>query len=131
MPQLAGFDHIHVYVPDREAAARWFAEVLGFSVVEKLRVWAPNGGPLTIADAAGKIHLALFEKPDFVPQTAIAFGAGASDFLAWKQLLEARGILARCTDHSLAWSLYFHDPFRNMYEITTYEVDAVSAALAD
>jgi len=129
MAQLVGIDHIHVYVPDREQAAAWFHDVLGFKVEEALRVWATDGGPLTIGDESGKIHLALFSKTEFVPSTAIAFGADAENFLEWKHLLESKGILARCTDHDLAWSLYFHDPYENMYEITTYDHAAVSAAL--
>lgn len=130
MAELSGIDHIHVYVPDREAAAAWFHELFGFEVVESLRVWAVDGGPLTIGDAGDRIHLALFERAEGPPSTAIAFGADASNFLAWKQRLEQRGLLARCTDHALAWSLYFHDPYGNMYEITTYEHDIVSQALA-
>ena len=129
MAFLTGIDHIHVYVPNREEAAVWFSEVLGFKVEESLREWAVDGGPLTIGDDSGKIHLALFEKSEFVPSTAIAFGADAKNFLIWKRLLESKGILIRCTDHKLAWSLYFHDPYKNMYEITTYEHSAVAEVL--
>ncbi len=129
MAELSGIDHIHVYVPDREAGAAWFRDLLGFEVEESLRAWAVEGGPLTIGDAAGRIHLALFERAEFVPSTAIAFGTDARNFLQWKQRLESRDLLARCTDHALAWSLYFFDPWKNMYEITTYEHAAVAAAL--
>ena len=129
MAELEGFDHIHVSVPDREQAAEWFEEVLGFRIEESLRSWATEGGPLTIGDESGKIHLALFERKDFTPLTAIAFGADAKNFLEWKRILEDRRILSRCTDHDLAWSLYFHDPYGNIYEITTYEHAAVSEAL--
>ncbi|MEQ8691404.1 MAG: VOC family protein [Pseudomonadales bacterium] len=129
MTQLTGIDHVHVYVPDREKSAAWFHEVLGFKVEESLRVWAVDGGPLTIGDESGKIHLALFERNEFVPSMAIAFGADAKNFLEWKRVLESKDILDRCADHDLAWSLYFHDPYKNMYEITTYEHAAVSEAL--
>ncbi len=129
MATLTGIDHIHVYVPDREQAARWFYEVLGFRVEESLRVWAVDGGPLTISDPAGQIHLALFEKSDFVPSTAIAFAADAKNFLEWKQLFECKGIPVRCTDHNLAWSLYLHDPYENLYEITSYDHADISTAL--
>ena len=129
MPALTGIDHIHVYVHDRERGAQWFQDVLGFEVVESLRVWAVDGGPLTIGDKSGKIHLALFERTEFVPSTAIAFAADWKNFLEWKDLLESRGVLARCTDHNIAWSLYFHDPCENMYEITTYDHSEVSRAI--
>ena len=52
-PMLNGFDHVHVYVRDREGAAKWYAQVLGFTPVEKLMVWAVDGGPLTLADFIG------------------------------------------------------------------------------
>lgn len=130
MPKLTGIDHIHVYVPSRVEAAKWFESVLGLQVSEPLRVWATEGGPLTVENKSGTVHLALFKREDFTPSTAIAFAADAENFLEWKTALEAKGILDRCTDHSLAWSLYFHDPYSNMYEITTYEHAEVSEALA-
>jgi catechol-2,3-dioxygenase len=129
MATLTGIDHIHVYVPDRQEAASWFEEVFGFEVDESLRQWAEGGGPLTIGDDAGRIHLALFERTDFTPSTAIAFGTDGRNFLEWKRLLERRGMDVRCTDHDLAWSLYFQDPYGNTYEITTYEHELVSDAL--
>lgn len=128
MASLNGIDHIHVYVPDREQAAAWFRDLLGFEVVESLRVWAADGGPLTIADATG-IHLALFERVGAAPSTAIAFGADAENFLEFKRVLEGRGILVRCSDHDMAWSLYFKDPYENLYEITCWDHRAVSEAL--
>ncbi len=131
MATLTGIDHIHVYVPDREEAADWFHQVLGFNVVEALRTWATDGGPLTIEDESGSVHLALFQREDIVPSTAIAFGADATNFLEWKERLENKGILLRCTDHELAWSVYFKDPFGNMYEITTNEHAAVSLVLGE
>ncbi|MFN3243212.1 MAG: VOC family protein [Planctomycetota bacterium] len=61
-PELSGgIDHVHVYVADRDAAASWYARVLGFGVVEKYRSWADDpDGPLTIEDPRGRVHLALF-----------------------------------------------------------------------
>ncbi len=127
--RLTGIDHIHVYVPDRAAAAAWFAQVLGFHIVESLRFWATAGGPLTIEDASGSIHLALFEKEHPTPSTAIAFGADSRNFLAWKRDLEQQGLLLRCSDHQVAWSLYFCDPNQNSYEITCYDYAAIAQAL--
>jgi catechol 2,3-dioxygenase len=129
VPNLTGIDHIHVYVPSRVDAAKWFETVLGFKVSEPLRIWATDGGPLTIENQSGTIHLALFKQENFEPSKAIAFAADTENFLEWKEILEAEGILARCTDHDLAWSLYFNDPYQNVYEITTYEHAQVSSAL--
>lgn len=129
IPKLCGIDHIHVYVPNREEAAEWFEQVLGFKIVSSLLVWATDGGPLTIEDPSGAIHLALFSRESFTPSTAIAFGTDAQNFIKWKGLLENKGILLRCTDHKLAWSLYFCDPYENSYEITTYEHKEVSQVI--
>lgn len=129
MPTLTKIDHIHLYVPSRSEAASWFADVLGFRVAEPLRFWATDGGPLTIENESGSVHLALFKRDKAAPSTAIAFGVDGTNWLEWKKVLETRGILDRFTDHTLAWSLYFHDPYKNLYEITTYDHAVVSKAL--
>lgn len=129
MPTLTGIDHVHIYVPDRARAQLWFADVLGFTVEESLREWATPTGPLTLRDASGEVHVAIFERQNASPSSALALRADSSNFLHWKQQLEGRGILDRCVDHDLAWSVYFRDPFGNTYEITTYEHQAVTEAL--
>ncbi len=127
-PKLNGIDHVHVYVRSWAEAEPWYRDTLGFTPLEKFRVWAVDGGPLTLEDPGGTVHLALFES-DNPPASTVAFGASGEQFVAWKKHLEARGLELRVTDHKLAWSLYFHDPFGNMHEITTYEHDYVTAAL--
>lgn len=128
-PQLTGIDHIHVYVNSWNEAEAWYADVLGFRRVEALMSWAVKGGPLTIENAEGSVHLALFEDGDHTGGTTIAFGASGEQFLAWKEHLEDRGLKLQLTDHQLAYSLYFHDPDGNMHEITTYERDLVARRL--
>lgn len=129
-PKLSGIDHIHLYVPNREEAAEWYKNTLGFTIVESLRFWAENDqGPLTIADPTGKIHLALFQRQEYTPLTAIAFGADGKDFLQWKTYLEEQDLLDRLADHKVAWSLYFKDPYGNSHEITTYQHDYVASQL--
>ena len=128
IPKLTGIDHVHVYVKSREDAATWYQQVLGFKILDSFRVWAVEGGPLTIEDGSGKIHLALF-KSDGNPQTTIAFGASASEFLNWIEHLENHQLVLRITDHKLAYSLYFYDPDGNMHEITTYEHEQVRQTL--
>ena len=130
LPELNGIDHVHVYVPNRERAAAWYKEVLGFTINNDLKVWAEDEhGPLTIEDPTGKIHLALFAVENHTPSTAIAFKANGKEFLEWKLYLEKENILLRCTDHKLSWSLYFNDLDKNMHEITTYQHDYVSEHL--
>jgi catechol-2,3-dioxygenase len=128
-PLLNGIDHVHVEVSDRVAAERWYGEVLGLRRVERLMVWATEHGPLTLENADGTIHLALFEVAEPAGESTVAFGAGAEDFLAWKEHLEAHALPLRLVDHELAYSLYFHDPDGNMNEITTWDRDEVAAKL--
>jgi len=92
-------------------------------------VWAVENGPLTLENPEGTVHLALFES-DRSPTSTIAFGASGEEFLAWKAHLESHAIDLRITDHQLAWSMYFSDPFGNCHEITTNDYDMVSKQIA-
>ncbi len=130
IPKFSGIDHIHIYVPDRAAAAKWYQQMLGFRVVESLLPWADNEqGPLTLEDASGRVHLALFKIAEFKPGSALAFGASGEEFLNWKRYLEKHGLLKRLSDHTLAWSLYFEDPYGNQHEITTDQYKQVALKL--
>lgn len=128
-PRLSGVDHLHVYVKSWQEAEPWYQSVLGCKRIEAFMSWAVDGGPLMLEDASGKVHLALFES-DQPPTSTIAFGATGEEFLAWKAHLEQQALELRIADHDLAWSLYFHDPFGNYHEITTYEHDLVRGQLA-
>ena len=124
-PKLSGIDHVHVYVANWDDAEQWYQKVLGFKRVEKFMVWAVKNGPLTLENPEGNVHLALFEREDHPDTSAIAFGATGVEFLSWKSHLEDQGLKLRITDHTLAYSLYFSDPWGNLHEITTYEHDYV------
>jgi len=116
-------DHIHIHVRDRRKTELWYAQVLGFTRIEKYAFWAVDGGPLTLQNKAETVHLALFENPD-IQRTTVAFGVGSAGLLAWITHLSANGIDVQPVDHQLAWSIYFKDPDGNPFEITTYEYDA-------
>ena len=128
-PVLQAFDHIHVYVTDRVAAEAWYDEVLGLHRTPELEFWATDGGPLTLQNASGTIHIALFERPAQACRSVIALRVGARPYRAWKAHLEALlpGQVSE-EDHVASWSLYFADPDGNPYEITTYEVEALRNA---
>ena len=119
-PKLNGIDHVHVYVSDRAASARWYEKVLGFEVAAEFESWATEGGPLTMRDESDTVHIALFQSSKD-PDSVIAFNTDAASFLEWKSHLENHDLEVRFADHELACSLYFHDPDGNYHEITTYD----------
>jgi len=129
-PRLDRIDHIHVFVSDRDRAERWYREVMGLARVDSLQSWAAGGGPLTLADASGKVHLALFERPAKPCRSTIALGVSAQSFLAWKDHLStALEQGPELQDHQLSWSMYFSDPDGNPYEITSYDYEALRPRL--
>ncbi|HSV70137.1 MAG TPA: VOC family protein [Methylibium sp.] len=132
-PALLRIDHIHVFVRDRAAAVRWYAEALGLAPLAAYAHWAEGGGPLTLADPGDAVHLALFERPDAPPNRAtVALATDAPGFAAWqRRLAAALGRAPALEDHGEALSLYFNDPDGNPYEITTYDAEAARAALGD
>ena len=130
-PSVRSIDHVHVFVTDRAAAQRWYERVLGFTKVKEYEFWAAGGGPLTIQNREGTVHIALFERAAETCRSTIALGVDASEFLAWRShLSQALGQAPALEDHDLSVSLYFHDPDGNPYEITTYEYQAAKAGLA-
>lgn len=121
-PALLGFDHIHVYVRDRAAAEQWYAAVLGLERTPALVFWSAGGGPLTLQDASGTVHIALFERPHQPTRSTVALRVSGREFRAWRAHLKAvAGLSVTEEDHEASVSLYFHDPDGNPYEITSYE----------
>jgi catechol 2,3-dioxygenase-like lactoylglutathione lyase family enzyme len=132
-------DHVELFVPDRRAAAEWYARVLGCEPIGGAEQWAAHpDGPLMISPDGGRTKLALFAgDPQGNRPTAgfhrVAFRASASQWLALTarldQLLNDEGRPApRIMDHGGAWSVYFSDPYGHHLEITTYETEAVRAS---
>ena len=128
-PKLTCVDHLHVNVGSWAEAEEWYSSVLNFERIDALMAWAVKNGPLTIENPEGTVHLALFESDDPVTTNVIAFGATGDEFLNWKAHLEKLGLELRVTDHKMAYSLYFSDPWQNNHEITTYERDYVAGKL--
>ncbi|MCE9658453.1 MAG: VOC family protein [Burkholderiales bacterium] len=126
-PELDRIDHIHVFVADRAAAERWYGRVLGLSRLAPLEFWAADGGPLTLGNASGSIHLALFERPAAKCRSTIALGTSAEGLLAWRRhLAAALGKTVELVDHQVSWSIYFEDPDGNPFEVTTYDHAALA-----
>ena len=131
-PPLDRIDHVHVFVSDRVAAEAWYGRVLGLERVRELAHWAQGGGPLTLADAGGKVHIALFESAHGSAQdphesrraqnrATIAFGVDAAAFRDWQDHLAVQlGRTVDVVDHGEASSLYVKDADGNPFEITCY-----------
>lgn len=127
-PDLHRIDHIHVFVADRAAAETWYARVLGLQRIPELVFWSADGGPLTLGNPGGSVHLALFEGVNQGCRSTVALGVAGAEFLAWRTHLEA--VLQRHVapvDHTVSWSLYIGDPDGNPFEITTNEYDLISS----
>jgi catechol-2,3-dioxygenase len=100
--------------------------------VKELEFWAAEGGPLTLANGSGEIHLALFERPVQRCRSTIAFAVNAENFLAWREHLRGFPALAvELDDHDVSWSLYFSDPDGNPYEITCYDYKSLAPNLRE
>jgi catechol 2,3-dioxygenase-like lactoylglutathione lyase family enzyme len=143
--RLGRLDHVHIRVPDRQAAARWYAEHLGFEPVERFAFWATGfeGGPLQISADGGKTMLALFEAseghPMITQQTGVAFSVDASAFIAFARSLpgEIRGSSGRpleigdIVDLDMCWAYDLADPWGNRYELNCYEYERVKTELIE
>lgn len=141
---MGRLDHVHVRVPDRALAATWYNEHLGFEPVAEYDFWANgfDGGPLQISADGGHTTLALFEAspghPMVAHPTGIAFSVDAAMFLTFVRSLpgeietpEGRQLETDdVIDFDLCWAYEFADPWGNLYELNTYDYDAVGAELA-
>lgn len=141
---VGSLDHVELFVPDRFEAASWYERALGLQIVEECRPWADNPqGPLMISSDGGATKLALFTgEPQGSRQTAgfhrVAFVVDGRGFLAFLERLPGLGLEDQqrrpvradvAVDHQQAYSIYFCDPYGHRLEVTTYDYEAVCAAL--
>ncbi len=138
-------DHVHIRVPNRAEAARWYADHLGFEPVEKFEFWANGfrGGPLQISADGGDTMLALFEATDshpMIPQkTGVAFSMDAERFMSFIRSLpgeldspHGRPLVATdVIDFDMCWAIDLVDPWGNQYELNCYEYDLIKTDLID
>lgn len=138
---VAQLDHVELFVPDRQAAAAWYGEVLGLVPLPGTDEWAAApGGPLMISPDGGQTKLALFQgEPQGGRATAgfhrVAFRVSGADFLVFVDRANQMGLQEgerppRVVDHHTAFSIYFTDPYGHHLEVTTYEHRVVRAASA-
>ena len=143
--KMGTLDHIHLMVPDRYEAARWYAENLGFEIVAEYEEWARvDGGPLHVSADGGGSGLALFEiqegTPTFKIEIGAAFAVDAPTFVAFseglteRELSDGRGgqiTSASVVDHDLCYAFYFEDPYGNAFELDCYDHAAVKTGLVE
>lgn len=142
---MGRLDHVHIRVPDRAEAARWYAAHLGFEPVAAFDFWSKGieGGPLQISADGGQTTLALFEASDAHPltpqRTGVAFSVDADAFCAFARSLPC-GIdspggepltVGDLIDFDLCWAFDLVDPWENLYELNCYDYDTVRAELVD
>jgi catechol 2,3-dioxygenase-like lactoylglutathione lyase family enzyme len=140
---MGRLDHVHIRVPDRAEAARWYAQHLGFEPVERFDFWANGfeGGPLQISADGGRTMLALFEATDdhpMAPQTTgVAFSVDADSFVSFARSLPC-GIstpggeplrVDHLVDFDICWAFELADPWSNRYELNCYEYERVRTEL--
>lgn len=141
--RMGRLDHVHIRVPDRAEAARWYGENLGFEPVAEYDFWASgfDGGPLQISADGGATTLALFEVSEghqMEPQrTGVAFSVDAATFIAFARSLP--GAICRpdgeplqdadLVDFDLCWAFDLADPWGNCYELNCYDYDRVRTDL--
>ena len=137
--RVSQIDHVHVYVADRRAAARWYADVLGLEVCHEIES-DEDGGPLVVSSDGGNTGLALFRaRPGAArTRTTVAFRVGGAGFLEFLGRLASLGVegengqrlaASDVVDHDYCYSVYFSDPDGNPYELTTYDYDDVRSRL--
>lgn len=139
--RVSQIDHVHVFVADRRASARWYAEVLGLEVFHEIES-EEDGGPLVVSSDGGSTGLALFKSKPGAARThsTVAFRVGGDGFLEFLGRLSSLKVegangqtlaASDVVDHDYCYSVYFSDPDGNPYELTTYDYDDVRARLED
>lgn len=142
---MGRLDHVHIRVPNRDEAARWYADHLGFEPVERFDFWVKGfaGGPLQISADGGQTMLALFEASEghpMIPQeTGVAFSLEAEAFIAFARSLpgEIGSPSGRplevddIVDFDLCWAYNLADPWGNQYELNCYDYARIKTELIE
>jgi catechol 2,3-dioxygenase-like lactoylglutathione lyase family enzyme len=142
---MGRLDHVHIRVPDRDEAARWYAEHLGFEPVDSLDFWATGieGGPLQMSADGGRTMLALFESsaahPMVPQQNGVAFSVDADSFISFARSLPCgidnpRGeplVLGDVVDFDMCWAFDLVDTWGNLYELNCYEYQRIRDELVE
>jgi len=121
IPAIEGIDHLHLYVENKDEAAKWYRQVFGFEHYKPLDRWNTAQGPMVLTGENLGVHLALFTRSQQAPSSAFAFKTSKQGFQQWLEHLKELSIDVRVSDHQVTESLYFSDPDGNYHEITYYK----------
>ena len=133
-------DHVHIYVPSRYEAAKWYKKILSLEIIKEFEFWATESGPLMLSADEGNTKLALFRHASQNNQSGknhgiVAFRIDGLGFLSFLKKLnthtvfnESNGRISsrNVVDPGKAFSIYFTDPYGNRFEITTYDHEQIS-----
>ena len=142
---MGRLDHVHIRVPNRAEAAKWYSDQLGFEPVAKYDFWASgiDGGPLQISADGGQTTLALFEAspghPMVAQKTGVAFSVDSEAFASFARSLpgainNAAGrplAPSDVVDFDLCWAFELVDPWGNHYELNCYDYTRVKTELIE
>lgn len=145
--RIGRLDHVHIRVPNRAEAVRWYSQHFGMKPVDRYQFWADgfDGGPVQLSGDGGRTMLALFEAsepyhPMIAQQTGVAFSLPADEFVALALGLPKDGLVTPqgkpltvqdLVDLDLCWAFNVADPWGNQYEINCYEYDYVQRHVVD
>jgi len=137
---MGSLNHVHLVVPDRAAAARWYSDVLGFDPVAEHDFWATGieGGPLQMSADGGHTMIALFEASEGhttnTQGAAAAFSVDAEAFALFARSLPDKRIASRSgaalvaddvVDFDLCWAYDLADPWGHVHELNCFDYDTV------
>jgi len=143
---MGTLNHVHLVVPDRDEAARWYREVLGFEPVAEYDFWASEveGGPLQMSADGGQTMIALFQRPEGSPADARsagpAFSVDAETFARFTRSLPDDRIASPSgaplaaddvVDFDLCWAFDLADPWGNVHELNCFDYDTVRRELIE
>lgn len=126
---LRGFHHLAIQVHDVEAAARFYAEVLGMEEIVRHRredgslraIWVqvPGGGFLALEACTGPLADEGFRR-DTPGLLLLALRIEPGERIAWREHLERRGV---AIVHQTKWSMYVRDPEGNRIALSHHPHD--------
>lgn len=125
--RLQALDHVALFAEDTQRCASWYRDVLG---LERRYADAWGDIPIVMAAADGT-GVAIFpaRASDAGPARRspsafahVAFRVSSDALREAMAELRARGVEFEEQDHTIARSIYLHDPDGHQVELTTYEI---------